>query len=119
MQFKVGRNPADYQNIPDDAGHVIANSLGGHGDLKQPLNIWPEHVQLNTGTIGKWVASEKAARDGLKEGHSVCVQIAFTYPKATDNWPAARPTHYRYRVWWSGILKVDNSEPNPLHVNGK
>lgn len=94
---------------PDDAGHLIAHTLGGHGrydDTTQP-NIFPQDTTVNTG--GRWVESERRARTEAAEPcKKVCVRVTLRY--STEHpWSGypARPRLLDYEVWSDGMKVVN------------
>lgn len=99
---EVGRPPLVFRSSRDfggdDAGHVIAKELGGHGDLSSPLNIVPLHAATNTGLL--WRAAEALAKNAAKRGGCVCVRVSFEYD-LTSPYPG-RPTWGIYEVWENG-----------------
>jgi hypothetical protein len=106
----------------DYAGHIIADTLGGHGVLLQePLNIFPINPAVNV-SGSRWFAGEKQVRDELDNDSTgckkVCVQVILTYPMPGDRpwiqYPA-RPKYLSYVVWVDGSRVYNTTNLlNPL-----
>ena len=74
----------------DDAGHIIANILGGTG--KELYNIFPQSININRGV---WSRIENDIRQTVvrsRQTVEVVVQLYYAIPTDT------RPTHFMYRA---------------------
>ncbi len=74
----------------DDAGHIIANVLGGTG--RQRYNIFPQKKNINRGV---WRMIESKIRRTVEETQKpaeMIVQLYYPSSKST------RPNHLKYRV---------------------
>jgi len=71
--------------IGDDAGHLIASSLGGAGDK---INLVPQASTLNR---QDWRDMERYFEAELKAGKTVNLKINVGYPAGTG----ARPNEFR------------------------
>lgn len=76
----------------DDAGHYIANSLGGSGSNYQ--NIFPENTTLNRGKQSQW---EKVVKEYVQNECSIArVTVTVSFRDTED--PDTRPVSVRYRT---------------------
>jgi hypothetical protein len=76
----------------DDAGHVIANRLGGTTEFNGPKgNIFPQDLSQNRGGMRVLDDLAKKKHDA---GCDVCVHIGLTYPSST----ALRPDSTVYTI---------------------
>jgi len=74
----------------DDAGHIIANQLGGTG--RSNYNIFPQSPNINRGA---WSQEEKAIYNIVSQTNQpVEVVVQFYYPTTTST----RPKHFTYRA---------------------
>lgn len=78
----------------DDAGHVIANRLGGSGSANAE-NLFPQLPNINRGEFAQWEATIAKQLEDTK--NKVSIDIAFNYdPKDS------RPTGILYNVTVNG-----------------
>jgi hypothetical protein len=79
----------DLGEANDDAGHIIANALGGSGTKVH--NIFPQNLSMNR---GKWKGVEKKIRElALASNDDIELVFQFNYEGA-----ATRPNWFRVRV---------------------
>jgi hypothetical protein len=91
----------DYSRMLDDdgvqdcdAGHILANRLGGPGN--QPINIFPQDSSINRGT---WAQFEDNIYDCIKGGaSSASLSWQFTYESTSHT----KPYKATYSVTYSG-----------------
>lgn len=85
----------DDDGIQDcDAGHILANRLGGPGN--QPINIFPQDASINRGT---WAQFEDDIYDCIKGGaSSASLSWQFTYESTSKT----KPYKATYSVTYSG-----------------
>lgn len=76
----------------DDAGHAIANALGGKGG-STAHNIFPQEKGINRGQYRKF---EQSVRELVDTYDEVFVRIKFVYDSATDTRPSK--IYYSVRV---------------------
>jgi hypothetical protein len=93
----------------DDAGHVIANKLGGSGHLIDQ-NLFPQNLSINR---GRYRAREGRVRQAITTGGRVCVHITYDYKPTSVN--PNRPSSVTYDVYLNFMLNptmpVDFSNP--------
>lgn len=89
----------------DDAGHIIANRLGGPGTRR--YNIFPQSLNINRGV---WQQTEATVANFLSRNPNSFVQIYFTFDY--ENNTATRPTRFMYRYVFS-----DGSEQTGEIIN--
>ena len=73
----------------DDAGHILANQLGGKAE---PTNVFPQSPHLNRGA---WERFEKAIR-ACMDGGAKRAELSWTFAYASDS--DTRPTTASYSV---------------------
>jgi hypothetical protein len=89
----------------DDAGHILANQLGGKA---QPTNLFPQTPHLNRGA---WERFEKAIRECMNGG-SQKAELAWTFAYASAS--ATRPNTASYSVSYdSGCEAASKTFDNP------
>ncbi len=70
-----------------DAGHILANRLGGAGN--QPINIFPQDLGVNRGAYAQF---ENAIYDCTKAATSASLSWTFSYSSSTKTKP--NKVHY-------------------------
>jgi hypothetical protein len=85
----------------DDAGHVIANSLGGPGlgpmtPLQSDFNIFPQDLTSNR--VRQRTREVRVA--SAAKSNRVCIKVALAYSSAVN---PARPSQITYDVWVNGV----------------
>lgn len=93
----------------DDAGHIIAQGLGGSGTMEE--NIFPQNSNINRGA---WREAESMVRDVVEADGQVEFSVIFTY----DNARSTRPSSFIYRISSSRINFV-NDMLNPRNIGGR
>jgi len=84
------RNWAKYQGLPtDDAGHILANRLGGSG--KEPVNIFPQNPTINR---GQYRVFEGTIYECIKSSPGITASLTWTFSYAFPN--STRPTGIDY-----------------------
>lgn len=77
-----------------DAGHILANRLGGPGN--QPINIFPQDLSINRGSYAQY---EGSIYDCIKGGaSSAYLEWTFTY-QTTSN---TKPIKVAYKAIFTG-----------------
>ena len=76
----------------DQAGHILADSLGGCGDC--PINIFPQNAELNM--HGGWKTLESSVRSCLQAGQSGSAQLEWAFQYADT--ASKRPSSVTYGV---------------------
>lgn len=76
-----------------DAGHILANRLGGPGN--QPINIFPQELSVNRGAYAQY---EDQIYDCVKAGKSGSLSWTFTYASSTRT----KPQTVDYKATFSG-----------------
>jgi len=93
------RDWAHSQGLPnDDAGHILANRLGGSG--KDPVNIFPQNLSVNRGVYRVFEGHIADCVAGTA-GVTATLDWTFTYPSSN----ATRPDGVTYCVKYD-ILPV-------------
>ena len=88
-----------------DAGHILANRLGGPGN--QPINIFPQDLSINRGSYAQY---ENGIYDCIKGGaKSASLSWTFTYASTSNT----KPTGVKYTVDYSGGSCEDTSMDFP------
>jgi hypothetical protein len=74
----------DDDGIKDcDAGHILANRLGGYGN--EPINIFPQDASMNRGTYAQFENNiYQCINDGAKSAN---LHWKFTYVNETQTKP--------------------------------
>ena len=65
-----------------DAGHILANHLGGYGN--EPLNIFPQNHSINSGIFAQF---EGKIYDCMLEANEGSLSWIFTYRNSTSTQP--------------------------------
>ena len=65
-----------------DAGHILANHLGGYGN--EPLNIFPQNHSINSGIFAQF---EGKIYDCMQEANEGSLSWVFTYMNSTSTQP--------------------------------
>jgi len=87
----------------DDAGHILANRMGGSG--KDPVNIFPQNPTVNRGI---WRVFEGKIYTCISTYHLTAkLEWRFSYSDTT------RPISIVYRVSYSGTECDDDSQTFP------
>lgn len=89
----------------DDAGHILANQLGGKAE---PTNLFPQSPHLNRGA---WEQFEAAIRSCMN-GASTAAKLSWTFTYASDT--HTRPTAASYSVSYDkGCSAAHQTFSNP------
>ena len=85
---KYARMLEDDGNSDCDAGHIMANRLGGYGN--QPINIFPQQLSINRGAYAQF---EDKIYDCIKSGASqASLSWVFQYHNSSSTMPST--VHY-------------------------
>ena len=79
---KYSRMLEDDGNSNCDAGHILANHLGGYGN--EPLNIFPQNHHINSGVFAQF---EGKIYDCMQEANVGNLSWIFTYMNSTSTQP--------------------------------
>ena len=82
----------------DDAGHILANQLGGKA---VPTNLFPQEPHLNRGT---WEQFEKKIYACVKDG-AATLSWTFSYASTKDQ----RPSKATYKVAYASGSSCDDA----------
>lgn len=81
---KYSRSLEDDGSNNCDAGHIMANRLGGYGN--QPINIFPQELSINRGAYAQF---EKVIYDCIKSGaNKASLSWVFTYSNSSRTMPS-------------------------------
>ena len=86
----------------DDAGHILANHLGG---LAEPTNLFPQSPNLNRGA---WNQYEAAIYDCLKPGGAEKAELSWTFSYESSS--HTRPNRATYRQAYTGGTCSDGEQ---------
>jgi PKD repeat protein len=86
-------------NTTDDAGHLLAFSLGGAGGIKAD-NIVPIDLTLNRGQIAQL---EKSIATDLTAGKTVTLKVELKYPTSGKIF---RPNEIIYTITTNGVSRI-------------
>jgi hypothetical protein len=88
-----------------DAGHILANRLGGPGN--QPINIFPQNLSINRGAYSQY---EAGIHDCIVNGAtSASLSWSFTYPSSTSTKPSFVTYTVNYSNFCTGtVVKFSN-----------
>jgi len=90
------RNWAHSQGLStDDAGHILANRLGGSG--KDPVNIFPQNPTINRGTYRVFEGKIADCLSSTTTKITATLTWSFSYGASTDT----RPTGVHYCASYS------------------
>jgi len=94
----------------DDAGHILANQLGGCGSC--PINLFPQNLRVNRGI---YRMMEQAIYDCVAQG-SVTAFLSWKFLYKTPALKHLRPESYMYNATFEGgdcrsMSKVFQNEP--------
>jgi len=85
---KYARMLEDDGNSNCDAGHIMANRLGGYGN--QPINIFPQQLSINRGAYAQF---EGKIYDCIKSGaNQASLSWVFQYHNSSSTMPST--VHY-------------------------
>jgi len=79
----------------DDAGHILANNLGGCGTC--PINLFPQNLRINR---GEYRLMEAAIYDCVEPGVTASLSWKFWY--SSPALQHLRPSSYQYNATFSG-----------------
>jgi len=81
----------------DDAGHILANNLGGCGTC--PVNIFPQNLRINR---GEYRLMEAAIYDCIDEVSGVTGYLSWKFNYKSPALQHLRPDTYTYTATFSG-----------------
>lgn len=79
----------------DDAGHILANNLGGCGTC--PINLFPQNLGINRGV---YRVMEGAIADCISEG--VTAELSWVFQYKSPSVEHLRPDSYTYNATFQG-----------------
>lgn len=92
---EYSRNLDDDGTKNCDAGHILANRLGGPGN--QPINIFPQNSSINRGA---WAQYEGAIYDCISIYGASSATLSWTFYYASTN--NTKPSKADYKVTYTG-----------------
>lgn len=97
----------------DDAGHILANNLGGCGTC--PINLFPQNLNINRGA---YRIMEAAIANCVAQG-GVTAQLAWSFRYKSPALPHLRVDTYTYSATFSGgsCQSMSQSFDNPQWVS--
>jgi hypothetical protein len=100
------RNLDDDGTKDCDAGHILANRLGGPGN--QPINIFPQDLSINRGS---WAQYENDIYDCITKFGATSASLAWSFIYESD--AHTKPMNATYKVSYQGGSCKSGSQTFP------